>query len=79
MRGIKMPQQYFALKRQGGLCARGGGGIFAGHYGINIMAYFYAVCAVTCYYFQYWQEIPPVLNLHSYILLLNSPVLMRPW
>ena len=46
MRGIKMPQQYFALKRHGGLCARGGGGLFAGHYGINIMAYFYAACAV---------------------------------
>ena len=25
MRGIKIPQQDFALKMQGGLCARGGG------------------------------------------------------
>ena len=33
MRGIKIPQQDFALKRQGGLCSRGGG-VFAGHYGI---------------------------------------------
>ena len=32
MRGIKIPQQDFALKcRGGGLCARGG--VFAGHYG----------------------------------------------
>ena len=31
MRGIKIPQQNFALKMQGGLCA-GGGDIFAGHY-----------------------------------------------
>ena len=31
MRGIKTPQQDFALKMQGGLCVRGG--IFAGHYG----------------------------------------------
>ena len=31
MRGIKIPQQDFALKRQGGLCARGG--VFVGHYG----------------------------------------------
>ena len=38
MRGIKIPQQDFALKMQGGLMreGRGGGwgGIFAGHYGI---------------------------------------------
>jgi len=34
MHEIKIPQQDFALKRQGGLCARGGeGGVFAGHYG----------------------------------------------
>ena len=26
MRGIKIPQQDFVLKMQGGLCARGGGG-----------------------------------------------------
>ena len=32
MRRIKIPQQDFALKLPGGLCARGG--IFAGHYGI---------------------------------------------
>ena len=32
MRGIKIPLQNFALKMQGGLCARGG--VFAGHYGI---------------------------------------------
>ena len=31
MRGIKIPLQDFALKMQGGLCARGG--IFEGHYG----------------------------------------------
>ena len=31
MYGIKIPQQDFALKMQGGLCARGG--LFAGHYG----------------------------------------------
>ena len=31
----KIPQQDFALKRQGGgLCTRGGG-VFAGHYGIH--------------------------------------------
>ena len=34
MRGIKIPQQDFALKRRGGLCARGG--VFAGHYGTII-------------------------------------------
>ena len=28
----KVPQQDFALKRQGGLCTRGG--VFVGHYGI---------------------------------------------
>ena len=38
MRGIKIPQQDFALKRQGG----GGGlmregGVFAGHHGNNIL------------------------------------------
>ena len=32
MCGIKIPQQDFALKRQGGLCSRGG--VFAGHYGM---------------------------------------------
>ena len=32
MRGIKIHLQDFALKMQGGLCARGG--VFAGHYGI---------------------------------------------
>ena len=32
MRGIKIPQQEFALKMQGGLM-REGGGVFAGHYG----------------------------------------------
>ena len=32
MHGIKIPQQDFALKMQGGgLCARGG--VFVGHYG----------------------------------------------
>ena len=40
MRGIKIPQQYFALKMQGGLMrgggGGGGGGVFAGHYGIYI-------------------------------------------
>ena len=40
MRGIKIPQQDFALKRQGGGGGGGGGayargGVFAGHYGIN--------------------------------------------
>ena len=35
MRGIKIPQQEFALKMQGGLCAGGGlVGVFAGHYGM---------------------------------------------
>ena len=33
MRGIKIPQQDFALKMPGGLM-REGGGLFAGHYGI---------------------------------------------
>ena len=38
MRGIKIPQQYFALKMQGGGGGGGGGlcareGVFAGHYG----------------------------------------------
>ena len=32
MSGIKIPQQEFALKMQGGLM-REGGGVFAGHYG----------------------------------------------
>ena len=47
MRGIKIPQQDFALKTRGGggggggavgdLCTRGGGGdVFAGHYGNKI-------------------------------------------
>ena len=37
MHGIKISQQDFALKRQGDLYARGGGGgVFAGHYGIGI-------------------------------------------
>ena len=38
MRGIKIPQQEFALKMQGGggLCARGVVGLFAEHYGTNI-------------------------------------------
>ena len=34
MRGIKIPQQDFALKNAGGTYARGGG-VFAGHYGRN--------------------------------------------
>ena len=34
MRGIKIPLHDFALKMQGGLCARGG--VFAGHFGIII-------------------------------------------
>ena len=39
MRGIKIPQQEFALKMQGRLMREGGGGgIFAGHYGI------YTIC-----------------------------------
>ena len=33
MQGIKIPQQDFALKMQGGAYARGGH-VFAGHYGI---------------------------------------------
>ena len=33
MRGIKIPQQDFVLKGRGAY-ARGGGGVFAGHYGI---------------------------------------------
>ena len=32
MRGIKIPQQDFTLKMQGGLMREGG--VFAGHYGI---------------------------------------------
>ena len=32
MRGIKTPQQEFALKTRGG-GGGGGGGVFAGHYG----------------------------------------------
>ena len=43
MRGIKIPQQDFALKMPGGgggggLCARGG--VFAGHYGICLLLSF---------------------------------------
>ena len=38
MRGIKIPQQDFELKRQGG------GGIFVGHYGINRVFLF---CHIT--------------------------------
>ena len=35
MRGIKIPLYKFALKMQGGLMREeGGGGVFAGHYGI---------------------------------------------
>ena len=34
MCGIKMPQQDFVLKTQGGLMREGGGGVFAGHYSI---------------------------------------------
>ena len=39
MCGIKVPQQEFVLKMQGGAYARGGGGeggVFAGHYGISV-------------------------------------------
>ena len=36
MRGIKIPQQDFALKTQGGAYARGGG-VFAGHYGTKAL------------------------------------------
>ena len=36
MRGIKIPQQDFALKGRGGLCTRGG--IFAGHYGTYLVS-----------------------------------------
>ena len=39
MRGIKIPQQDFALKMLGGLMREGGrgrgGGVFAGHYGTS--------------------------------------------
>ena len=35
MRGIKIPQQDFALKRQGGGLMYEGG-VFAGHYGIIV-------------------------------------------
>ena len=34
MRGIKIPQQDFALKMLGGGAYARGGGVFAGHYGI---------------------------------------------
>ena len=44
MRGIKIHQQDFALKRQGGLCARGG--VFAGYYGTCTFA-FRAPCIAT--------------------------------
>ena len=40
MSGIKIPQQDFALKMQGGrglMCE--GGGVFAGHYGIYSFPY----------------------------------------
>ena len=43
MRRIKIPQQDFALKRQGGLCTREG--VFAGHYGIILKG-------VTCCSFE---------------------------
>ena len=37
MHGIKIPQQDFVLKMTGGAYARGGGGgVFAGHYSINM-------------------------------------------
>jgi len=48
MRGIKIPQQYFALKMQGGLCARGG--VFAGHYGTYLVS--------SPPYFRYKQQKP---------------------
>ena len=41
MRGIKIPQQAFVLKMQGGLCVRGG--VFAGHYGSR-----YSNVEITC-------------------------------
>ena len=34
MHGIKIPQQDFVLKMQEGAYAEGGGGVFAGRYGI---------------------------------------------
>ena len=39
MCGMKIPPQDFALKMQGGLCAKGGGGggVFARHYGTRIL------------------------------------------
>ena len=37
MRGIKIPQQEFVRKMQGGLCAMGG--VFAGHYGSHMSLY----------------------------------------
>ena len=38
MRGIKIPQQEFALKMQEGLMREGG--VFAGHYGIQQNMYY---------------------------------------
>ena len=35
MHGIKIPQQHFALKRQGGGGLYARGGVFAGHYGTS--------------------------------------------
>ena len=37
MRGIKIPQQDFALRMSGGLMHEGGGGgVFVGHYGYTV-------------------------------------------
>ena len=56
MRGIKIPQRYFALKMQGAYArGGGGGGVFAGHYGIPVLFiishpdYFFCVqcCRIT--------------------------------
>ena len=44
MRGIKIPQQDFALKMPGGLMREGG--IFAGHYGTQL------ICVRTSYTFH---------------------------
>ena len=45
MCGIKIPQQEFALKMQGGFCARGG--IFAGHYGNYLLRKCTNACSQT--------------------------------
>ena len=55
MRGIKIPQQDFVLEMPGGLMREGGGGgVFAGHYGM------YRKLPKVCY--PWSDTLPPFFN-----------------